>query len=98
MPSFEDHCVESITLFGKAFGEVHQWLDECHDRPGYGGVAHRRLRHHQDGVLYVQHRWGIDAAKAARQHIISDLKQVGWTGVFPQNERHCIQLGLWVTR
>jgi hypothetical protein len=98
MPTLEEHCAESISTYGQGFREVHVWLDACHDLPGCGGVAHRRKRHHEAGIAEVAHLWGPKAAEAARQHILSDLKQVGWTGPFPLNERHCERMGLWVTR
>ena len=28
MAKFEDHCAETIKLFGKPYEEVHRWLDE----------------------------------------------------------------------
>lgn len=61
-------------------------------------AAHRRKRHHEAGIAEIMHKWGPKAAEAARQHIMADLKQVGWTGPFPLNERHCERMGLWVTR
>jgi hypothetical protein len=98
MPSISEHCKEAQATFGKPYTQVHEWLDACHDLPGYGGVAHRRKRHHMEGLAYIRQTWGDEAANVARQHIMSDLKQIGWTGEFPQNERHCEQLGLWITR
>ena len=96
MPSFEHHCAESIQMFGKPFEEVHKWLDEFAGRAPYG-MRHRKLRHHQAGVEEVRKLWGDDAAKAARQHIISDLKIEGWTEQhpFPRNEREYVSMGLF---
>ena len=96
MPSFEQHCAESIVLFGKPFGEVHKWLDEFAGRPPYG-MRHRKLRHHQAGINEARKRWGDAAAAAARQHIISDLKMEGWTEAqrFPQDERDYVAMGLF---
>jgi len=34
MPSFEQHCAESIQLFGKPYGEIHRWRTSLQ-------VAHR---------------------------------------------------------
>jgi hypothetical protein len=96
MPSFEQHCAESIVLLGKPFGEVHKWLDEFAGRPPYG-MRHRKLRHHQAGINEARKRWGDEAAAAARQHIISDLKMEGWTEdqPFPRDERDYVRMGLF---
>ena len=98
MPHPKVHALEAESTFGKPFTEVHYWLDAFHDVPGYGGVAHRRKRHHLAGIAEVRRMWGDVAAQVARQHIMADLKQVGWTGPFPMNEKHCERMGLWVTR
>jgi hypothetical protein len=44
MPSFEQHCAESVALCGKPNEEVHRWLDEFAGRPPYG-MRHRKKRH-----------------------------------------------------
>ncbi len=76
MPSFEQHCEESVRLLGQPFEEVHRWLDEFAGRPPHG-MKHRKFRHHLSGIMEVRKRWGDEAAAAARQHIISDLKMEG---------------------
>jgi len=96
MPSFEQHCAESVDLCGKPCEEVHRWLDEFAFRPPYG-LHHRRLRHHRAGIEEVRRRWGDEAAAAARQHIISDLKMEGWTDEqpFPKDEQDYVRMGLF---
>jgi hypothetical protein len=96
MPSFEQHCAESITLCGQPYGEVHRWLDEFAGKPPYG-MKHRKKRHHQTGIEEVRRLWGDEAAAAARQHIISDLKMEGWTEEqpFPKNEHEYVRMGLF---
>ena len=76
MPSFEQHCEESIQLFGEPFEEVHRWLDEfarCQ------GMHHRIFRHHEAGIEEVRRKWGDKAAAAARAHITADLNMSLWT-------------------
>ena len=73
MPSFEQHCEESIQLFGEPFEEVHRWLDEFAGKPPHG-MRHRKFRHHEAGIEMVRRQWGDTAAAAARAHIIADLK------------------------
>ena len=95
--NFEEHCIESVKLFGRAYENVHKWLDEFAGSPEFG-MKHRKIRHHQAGINQIENLYGIEAAKAAKQHIISDLKQEGWVeGVhaFPKDKEHYIQLGLF---
>ena len=96
MPSFEQHCAESIQVFGNRFEAVHRWLDEFAGRPPFG-MRHRRVRHHLAGIEEVRKRWGDEAAAAARQHVISDLKMEGWTDdqPFPKDERDYVGMGLF---
>jgi len=78
MQSFEEHCAESVRLFGRPFEQVHRWLDEFAGRPPFG-MRHRKLRHHHAGIEEARRRWGDEAAAAARAHIVADLKMEGWT-------------------
>ena len=43
------------------------------------GARHRRKRHHEAGIEQAIQLFGEEAGNAARQHIISDLKEEGWT-------------------
>jgi hypothetical protein len=96
MPRLEAHCQESLLLFGKEFSEIHQWLDEYAGTPEYG-YRHRHKRHHLAGVTEVLQIFGEKAVLAAWQHVISDLKEEGWTesDPFPRDERHYKQMGLF---
>jgi hypothetical protein len=93
--NFEQHCEESERLFGKPYAEVHRWLDEL---MGKGlGAKHRRKRHHQAGIRQVAELFGEEAGRVAKQHIISDLKEEGWTesDPFPRDEEHYDKMGLF---
>jgi len=61
------------------------------------GMRHRRVRHHEAGIRRVMEFFGEEAAKAAKQHIISDLKEEGWTETdpFPRDEEHYVKMGLF---
>ena len=87
----EDHCTQALASFGQEFREVHEWLDEFAGKPGYG-MRHRRVRHHRNGIEEVRRQWGADAAKAAEQHITTDLREEGWHegDPFPRDEAHCV--------
>ena len=96
MPSLLEHCDESVRLFGEPWPQVHLWLDALAGTPEYG-MRHRRKRHHEAGIREVVKMFGEAAAPAARQHIISDLKQEGWKGSdrFPKNEQDYKSMGLF---
>ncbi|SHK16314.1 hypothetical protein SAMN02745216_02989 [Desulfatibacillum alkenivorans DSM 16219] len=91
-----DHCAESIKLFGKPFEEVHLWLDEFAGSPEYG-MRHRKVRHHEQGIQKAIRLFGEEAGLVARQHIISDLKEEGWTenDPFPKDEADYVRMGLF---
>jgi hypothetical protein len=93
--TFKKHCEESKRLFGEPFEEVHHWLDELMWK-GLG-ARHRRKRHHQAGIRQAVALFGEKAGEAARQHIISDLKEEGWSEAdpFPRDEEHYIRIGLF---
>jgi hypothetical protein len=96
MSAFEKHCEESVQLFGRPFEEVHRWLDEFAGAPGIG-MKHRRKRHHGAGIRQVIKLFGEIAGPVARQHIISDLKEEGWTerDHFPRDEADYVRMGLF---
>ena len=92
----KDHENESITLFGKPFTEIHKWLDEYAGSEQYG-MRHRKIRHHRSGINEAIRIFGDEAKSPATQHIISDLKEEGWTenDHFPENEEDYVSMGLW---
>jgi hypothetical protein len=94
--TFEKHCEESEKLFGKRFEEVHRWLDEFQGTPQYH-MRHRRVRHHETGIMEAVALFGDMGGKAARQHIVSDLMEEGWTqsDPFPKDEEHYVKMGLF---
>jgi hypothetical protein len=94
--TFEKHCEESEKLFGKRFEEVHRWLDEFQGSPRYR-MRHRRVRHHEAGIREAVALFGDRGGEAARRHILSDLKEEGWTerDPFPKDEEHYVRMGLF---
>ena len=97
MPSFKEHCEDSEKLFGQPYKEVHRWLDEFAGSDRYG-MRHRKLRHHEAGIAEVRKRFGEEASKAARQHIVSDLRMEGWrpdVDRFPKDEADYVRMGLF---
>lgn len=83
-------------LFGAPFEDLHRWLDEFAGTPEYG-MRHRRVRHHAAGIQEAVRLFATDAAKAARQHIISDLKEEAWTETdpSPKDEQEYVRMGLF---
>jgi hypothetical protein len=93
---FEEHCAESERIFGKPYEKVHRWLDEFAGKPPYG-MKHRRVRHHLAGIKEAELLFGKKATRAAKRHIVSDLKMEGWTenDPFPCNEKDYVRMGLY---
>ena len=93
---FDEHCEESVILFGEPFEQVHRWLDEFAGKKPYG-MKHRKKRHHLAGIMEIERLYGERAALAAKQHIISDLKMEGWKEEdhFPVSEIDYIKMGLF---
>ena len=96
MAKFEDHCAETIKLFGKPYEEVHRWLDEFARKPGYG-MHHRKVRHHLDGIEEAKKLFGDEGALVAKAHIVTDLKDEGGKEIerIPKDEKDYIKMGLW---
>lgn len=96
MPHFNQHCEECVKQLGKPFEEVHKWLDEFAHIMDYG-MRHRQVRHHEAGIQECIILFGEEAGKAARIHIIMDLKTEGWTenDPFPKDQKHYLKMGLW---
>ncbi|HAR35154.1 MAG TPA: hypothetical protein DCR95_14010 [Desulfobacter sp.] len=96
MPCFEEHCRESLSLFGKSYAEVHLWLDEFAGTEKYG-FRHRKVRHHEAGIAEACRLFGQEAGAAARQHIISDLETEGWGDgdPFPKDENDYVKIGFF---
>ncbi len=92
----KDHIQQSIETFGRPFAEVHQWLDAFAGSKSFG-MRHRKKRHHMAGIEEVRELWGDEAAEAARQHIIADLKEEGWkeSDHFPIDEADYVRMGLY---
>lgn len=100
---FEEHCNESIILFGAPYAEVHKWLDEFAFKPGIG-LKHRKFRHHRKGIeeaakLFFKHDDEHNKAyEAAEQHVISDLMMEGWvysSDHIPEDMEDYVKLGLF---
>lgn len=96
MPSLAEHTLASRQQFGKPYTEVHVWLDAFAGQPPHG-MRHRRFRHHEAGIREAGLRFGPGAEQAARQHVMLDLMQEGWTpsDPFPRDETHYLKLGLF---
>ena len=70
---FTQHCRNSSLIYGSSFPGVHLWLDgDC--RHSVHTREMLKKRHHQAGIAYVKAVWGLEAARAALDHIRSDLE------------------------
>jgi hypothetical protein len=92
----ENHELESKSLWGDNYTHVHNWLDEFQGTEKYH-MRHRRVRHHEAGIREAISLFGEEAGPVARRHIISDLKEEGWTvnDPFPRDEAHYVKMGLF---
>ena len=74
----EKHCEEQ---FGKAFSEVHSFLDQYANR--FRGINHRRLLHHRMGIELIVKQFGEIARGPAEQHIELDFGFIpeSWTDI-----------------
>lgn len=54
---------------------VHIWLDgmTMYFPVGFFGDYHRSFRHNSYGIGYVKEKWGYEAEKAAKIHIVRDF-------------------------
>lgn len=92
---FQEHCAESVSLYGKPFRQVHLWLDKHFATIG---AHHRRKRHNLAGIEEIRRKWGDRAAEVAKRHIISDLSLEGWReghDRMPADEADYIRMGLF---
>lgn len=94
--TLDEHCQESVRLFGNPYEHIHLWLDEFAGTAEYG-YRHRRKRHHAEGMCRAVALFGPEAEEVARRHIISDLMQEGWTekDCFPRDEADYVRMGLY---
>jgi len=94
--TLEQHCLESLKMFGGMYEAVHLWLDEYAGSAEYG-YRHRKKRHHEAGIRQVTALFGKKAGDAARQHIIADLKMEGWRegNPFPMDEDDYVRRGFF---
>ena len=94
--TLEAHCRECLALLGKEYREVHSWLDEFAGTPQYK-MRHRRVRHHEVEIREAIKLFGEEGGRAARLHIVSDLKTESWKegDHFPQDERDYVRMGLF---
>ncbi|MFQ6759457.1 hypothetical protein MWR57_12730 [Desulfovibrionaceae bacterium CB1MN] len=70
MPDLTQHSATCQKLLGKAFKEVHAFLD--HFFPQYG-MNHRQILHHRLGIDLTAAQFGEETRIAAELHIIDDL-------------------------
>lgn len=96
MSTFAEHCRESLALFGDPYPALHRWLDEFQGTERYR-MRHRRVRHHEAGIREAIRIFGEAAGPVARQHIVSDLREEGWTesDPFPKEDAHYVSMGLF---
>lgn len=78
MPSREYHMNSDLEIgLDKSYPEVHGLLDQFAHYPDMKFLRkHRKFLHHEEGIEYVKMRWGGEAGKSARQHVLDDCGHV----------------------
>lgn len=79
MPSLEQHCEADLekAKLSRSYPEVHGLLDQFAHYPDYNFLElHRRYLHHHEGIEYVRMRFGEEAERAAKQHVIDDCGHI----------------------
>ena len=79
-----NHCKSSVKYFGgleEDYHDIHAWFDESKNH--YADIRHRALRHHTQGVVECEKKFGIyiinsknkkvPVKSIAEQHIREDL-------------------------
>jgi hypothetical protein len=73
-----EHIQECLMKLGESYEYVHKYLDQhAFLADGSFDPMHRDILHNQEGIETIRQMWGAGAARAARLHIVSDLKLEG---------------------
>jgi hypothetical protein len=77
-PSTNEHNKDCERLLGKAWQEVHQFLDQyvAVFDIGYFNEYHRTFLHNRYGIEVVRAKWGKQAELAAIIHIVRDSRGI----------------------
>ena len=71
MPSHKEHCLHSLSTYGKSFSILHKWMDEP---VKVLGSSHRMFRHDlKKTPVIAKNLFGELADQACIDHIIMDF-------------------------
>jgi hypothetical protein len=73
MASLAQHNKDCVKFLGEPFESVNRWVDEYFSQYG---PAHRRFRHHREGIEEARALFGDRGATAAAIHILRDCRQI----------------------
>lgn len=73
MASLQQHVRDCTEFLGDGFIEVNRWIDELF---GTLGPAHRKVRHHKEGIEEAKSIFGEKGAQAAAVHILRDCRHI----------------------
>lgn len=79
MPSNEDHCRYDIARakLSQSYPKIHRLLDQFAHYPDMEFLSrHRKFLHHAEGIEYVRMRYGEEAGKSAKQHVLDDCGHI----------------------
>lgn len=80
MAMIESHCKCCNKYLGKPYREVHKWLDEFAGvfPIGFFNDYHRSFRHNSYGIQIIRARWGLEAEKACKLHLVQDVYGINY--------------------
>lgn len=73
MASLQQHTRDCVEFLGNEFVEVNRWIDEYFASLG---PAHRKIRHHKEGIEEARGLFGERGALAATVHVLRDCRHI----------------------
>jgi hypothetical protein len=73
MASLQQHVRDCTEFLGDGYVEVNRWIDELFATLG---PAHRKVRHHKEGIEEAKSIFGEKGARAAVVHILRDCRHI----------------------
>ncbi len=95
----KDHEKLDVLMFGKSFGDVHQWLDELYGeyvpggkRENLGGAYYHWCEHHSHEAIREKYGVHTEEYDSAKLHIIIDWVAHWGKVKFPKDRGEVIKL------
>jgi hypothetical protein len=73
MAPLAQHMSDCLRFLGEPFESVNRWIDECF---AMYGPAHRKVRHHREGIEEARDLFGDRGSLAAAIHVLRDCRHI----------------------